>query len=67
MKNNIEFNSNSKSKIRFNDMIVRSSSTERMLEDVTPFEWSQEVLSGNSKVAINLKQKKRCVKEEISF
>ena len=58
MRNDVVFNNKSKTKIRFNDMIVKSSSTERMLQDVTPFEWSQDVLSGDSKVDINIKQEK---------
>lgn len=56
MRNDIVFNNKSKTKIRFNDMNVKSSSTERMLQDVTPFEWSQDVLSGDSKVDIKIKK-----------
>lgn len=37
-------------------MIVKTSSTERMLEDVTPFEWSENVLSGDAKVGIQVLQ-----------
>jgi hypothetical protein len=61
MRNNVVFNNKSKTKIRFNDMNVKSSSTERMLQDVTPFEWSQDVLSGDSKVDIKIKQEKKDV------
>lgn len=61
MRNDVVFNNKSKTKIRFNDMIVKSSSTERMLQDVTPFEWSQDVLSGDSKVDIKIKQEKKDV------
>ena len=57
MRNNVVFNKKSKTKIRFNDTIVKSSTTERMLQDVTPFEWSQDVLSGDSKVDIKIKEK----------
>ncbi len=61
MRNQVVFNSNSKSKIRFNDMNVKSSTTEKMLEEITPFEWSSKVLSGDSKVAIEVKQEKEDV------
>ena len=57
MRNDVVFNNKSKTKIRFNDMIVKSFSTERMLQDLTPFEWSQDVLSGDSKVDIKIKEK----------
>ncbi len=56
MENNVVFNNDFQSKIRFNNMIVKTSSTERILEDVTPLEWSENVLSGDAKVSIQILQ-----------
>ena len=56
MENSVVFNNDFQSKIRFNNMIVKTSSTERMLEDVTPLEWSENVLSGDAKVGIQVLQ-----------
>ncbi len=56
MENSVVFNNDCQSKIRFNNMIVKISSTERMLEDVAPLEWSENVLSGDAKVSIQVLQ-----------
>lgn len=56
MENRVVFNNDAQSKIRFNNMIFKSSTTERMLEDVTPFEWSENVLSGDANVVIQISQ-----------
>ena len=56
MENRVVFNNDAQSKIRFNNMIFKSSTTERMLEEVTPFEWSENVLSGDANVVIQISQ-----------
>ena len=63
MENRVVFNNDAQSKIRFNNMIFISSTTERMLEDVTPFEWSENVLSGDANVVIQISQEEAETKE----
>lgn len=63
MENRVVFNNDAQSKIRFNNMIFKSSTTERMLEDVTPFEWSENVLSGDANVVIQISQEEAETKE----
>jgi hypothetical protein len=63
MENRVVFNNDAQSKIRFNNMTFKSSTTERMLEDVTPFEWSETVLSGDANVVIQISQEEAETKE----
>lgn len=66
-RNNVVLNGASESKIRFNDMLVELSSTEKMLKDVTPFEWSQDVISGKAKATIRVMQDKEDTSMEDMF
>ncbi len=58
IKNNNTFYGKQKSKVDFNNMTVKSSSTEEMLKEVVPFDWSEEVLSGKARVEISIKREK---------
>ena len=54
------------SKLKFSENII---STEEALKDITPIQWSDEILSGRKKVTITKAEKdykNKCVKLEIS-
>ena len=62
-KNSITFYGKPKSKVNFSNMTVKSSSTEEMLKEIVPFDWSEDVLSGKSGVEISIKWKERLMKK----
>jgi hypothetical protein len=55
---------------KLNSRITKIVPIEEALKDVTPIEWSDEVLSGEKKVVITNAEKdceNKCVKLEISY